>query len=206
MAGSCQNTPSGKRLLYALARLMFWLIGWRVEATLPAQPKYVVILAPHTSNLDGFLAFTGEAIITCGFHTIKISWLGKHTLFRWPFGYLMRALGGIPVDRRTRNALVDQAVDAFKERECITLGITPEGMRKKSRYWKTGFYYIALGAQVPILLVYVDYGRKLVGTGPLLMPSGDIQADMAAMRAFYATVTARHPEKVGQMEVPPEAP
>jgi 1-acyl-sn-glycerol-3-phosphate acyltransferase len=203
MARSCSQAPLGSRLVYSIARLIYWLIGWRAEAVLPDLPKYIVIVAPHTSNLDGFVAFTGEAIITCGFHTIKISWLGKHTLFRWPFGYLMRWLGGIAVDRRARHARVDQAVQAFNEREHITLAITPEGMRKMSRYWKTGFYYIALGAHVPIVLVYVDYKRKVLGTGPLIMPSGDIQADMAAIRAFYETITARHPERVGQMEVPP---
>jgi 1-acyl-sn-glycerol-3-phosphate acyltransferase len=203
MARSCSQAPLGSRLAYSIARLIYWLIGWRVEAVLPDLPKYVIILAPHTSNLDGFVSFTGEAILTCGFHTIKISWLGKHTLFRGPFGYLMRWLGGIAVDRRARHAFVDQAVQAFNEREHITLGITPEGMRNKSRYWKTGFYYIALGAQAPIVLAYVDYKRKVLGTGPLIRPSGDIQADMAAIRAFYETITARHPEKVGQMEVPP---
>jgi 1-acyl-sn-glycerol-3-phosphate acyltransferase len=203
MARACQNASLGNRLLYWLARLIYWLVGWRVEAVLPELPKYVVILAPHTSYWDGFLAFVGEAIYTCGFHTVKFFWLGKHTLFTWPFGYLMRWLGGIPVDRRVRHALVDQAVQAFKEREDIVLAITPEGMRQKSRYWKTGFYYIALGAQVPILLVYADYRRKRLGTGPLLMPSGDIQADMTTMRTFYSSITARHPEKVGQMEVPP---
>ena len=206
MARSCSGAPLGSRLVYTIARLFYRLIGWHAEAVLPDLPKYVVIIAPHTSNLDGLLAFTGEAIITCGFHTVKLSWLGKHTLFRWPSGYLMRWLGGIAVDRRSRHALVDQAVQAFNERTNITLAITPEGMRKKSRYWKTGFYYVALGAQVPIQLAYVDYRHKVVGTGPLIMPSGDIQADMATIRAFYQTITARHPERVGRMEVPPAQP
>ncbi len=203
MPRSCQGMPLDCRLVYWIAGVIYRLIGWRVEAVLPDLPKYVIIVAPHTSNLDGFLAFTGEAILTCGFHTIKVSWLGKHTLFRWPFAYLMRWLGGIPVDRRSHHALVDQAIQAFNTRPKLTLAITPEGMRRKSRYWKTGFYYIAHGSGVPILLAYVDYRRKVLSTGPLIMPSGDIQSDMATIRAFYRTITARHPGRVGQMEVPP---
>jgi 1-acyl-sn-glycerol-3-phosphate acyltransferase len=192
----------GNRLVWWLARLIFWVAGWRVEADLPDLPKYVLIVAPHTSYWDGFLAIVAEAIVTCGFSTLKISWLGKHTLFLGPLDGLMRRLGGIPIDRRARHATVDAAVEAFRTRECMVLAITPEGMRKKTRYWKTGFYYIALGAGVPILLAAVDYGRKLVYTGPIIMPSGDIRADTIRLREYYRCIQARHPEKVGEIAMP----
>jgi 1-acyl-sn-glycerol-3-phosphate acyltransferase len=194
------------RILYWIARLIYRLLGWHVDATLLDVPKYVIIYAPHTSNWDGFLAFVGEAIVTCGFHTVKLSFLAKDSLFRWPMRPLMLWLGGTPVDRRAQHGLVDQVVRRFKEQDRLVLAITPEGMRKRSRYWKTGFYYVALGAGVPILLVFVDYKRKLVGSGPTIHPSGDIQADMLAIRAFYSHVAARHPERVGEMSVPPLKP
>jgi 1-acyl-sn-glycerol-3-phosphate acyltransferase len=203
MADACTGASLGNRLLYQIGRWAYRLTGWRQEVFLPDLPKYVLVIAPHTSYFDGLMGFLAEAIVTCGFRTVRISWLGKHTLFMWPLGYLMRWLGGVAVDRRQRNALVGQAVQAFQQRERMTLAITPEGMRKKTRYWKTGFYYIAAGAQVPILLAFIDYKRKLVASGPLITPSGDIEADMEAMRAFFRPVTARHPEKVGEMDIPP---
>jgi 1-acyl-sn-glycerol-3-phosphate acyltransferase len=161
--------------------------GWRTEGVLSA-PKMVLIAAPHTSNWD--FPFTLAAAADLG---VRINWMGKDSLFRWPFGGLMRRLGGVPVDRRKSNNMVDQMVAAFAACDTMYLVVPPEGTRGKVRRWKTGFYHIALGASVPIALGFVDYRRKVAGVGPTLMPSGDLDADMATIKAFYATVTAKYP-------------
>lgn len=199
------GTPLPNRLLYWFARAVFWLTGWTVDAPLPDLPKWELVVAPHTSYWDFFYIILAEIIVTAGFHTLKISWLGKHTLFRRPLGGLFRRLGGIPVDRSARHALVDQVVEAFRRREQLVIAVTPEGTRKRTPGWRTGFYYIALGAGVPMLLAFVDFKRKLVQTGPLITPSGDIDADLAIFRDFFGPVTARHPEKVGQIVVAPRS-
>jgi 1-acyl-sn-glycerol-3-phosphate acyltransferase len=198
------RSPLFNRLLHWIGLRWLALMGWRSTVSLPDLPRYVIVLAPHTSYLDGLLGILADAVATCGFYTARISWLGKHTLFYPPHGLLIRALGGVPVDRRARHALVDQVVEAFRSRERMVLAVTPEGARHKTRYWRTGFYYIALGADVPMLLCYVDYKSKTVGSGPLIHPSGNIHADVAKMRAFYSQFTARYPEKVGEMDVPPQ--
>ena len=193
----------GSRLIYWVAKLVFLAAGWHVDAHLLNLPKYVLIAAPHTSNWDGILGVVAEAIITRGFSTLKVSFLAKRSLFRWPLTGLIRWAGGLPVDRSARHAAVDQAICAFKESQGLVLAITPEGSRKRTPHWKTGFYYIALGAGVPILCVYIDYKRRVVGTGPTIVPSGDIHADMAQIRDFYRSVVARHPERVGEITVAP---
>jgi len=157
---------------------------------LPAVNKLVVIAAPHTSNWDlpvllG-LAFALRA---------KAYWLGKHTLFRWPFGFLFRWMGGIPVYRSASQNAVAQSVEMFRNSEKLILAIPPEGTRSKVSHWKTGFYYIALGAEVPISLGFIDYKRKASGLGPTLYPTGDIEADMEIIRNFYADVTGKYPDK-----------
>jgi 1-acyl-sn-glycerol-3-phosphate acyltransferase len=204
MSHSCAPEASWlNRLLYWIASTAFRLTGWSVDAKLLDLPKWVLVVAPHTSYWDGIIIIMAEAIITCGFYTVRVSWLGKHTLFRGPLRRFMKAVGGIPVDRRARHALVEQVVQAFRLADRLVIAVTPEGMRNRTKYWKTGFYYIALGAGVPILLAAVDYRRKLVVTGPSLMPSGDIEADLAKMREFFCQVTAKHPERVGEIAVPP---
>lgn len=184
----------------SLSRAILRLLGWRVEGNLPDTPKYVVIGAFHTTNWDFPLMLLLKSAIG-----LKVRWVGKHSLFRWPLGWLMRRLGGIPVDRRSPHNYVEQIVDAFRRRDELILVIAPEGTRKKTEYWKTGFYYIALGAGVPIALGFADYPRKVGGIGVSFMPTGDFEADLAQIRAFYADKRGLHTEKQGEIRIRPRA-
>jgi len=183
---------------WLLGNLYLKLFGWKVEGDLPPDPKYVLIVAPHTSNWD-FPHLLAASFL----YRVHAHWLGKQTIFCWPFGWMLRRLGGIPIDRESRHDIVEQAVQAFSGRDKFILGVAPEGTRSRTDYWKTGFYHIARGAQVPILLVSIDYGRKTCSVGRLITPSGDLEADMETIRDFYSTVQARHPEKRGKIEVDP---
>jgi 1-acyl-sn-glycerol-3-phosphate acyltransferase len=162
--------------------------GWQTEGELPDLPKFVVVGAPHTSNWDFVyaMAFIFSA-------DLKIFWMGKHTLFKSPYGGFMRKLGGIAIDRRASRGTVEQMVDVFNQQEKLVLLIPPEGTRKKVESWKTGFYHIAQGANVPILLAYLDYQRKVVGFGPTITPSGDITADVTRIQDFYRDIPGKYP-------------
>jgi 1-acyl-sn-glycerol-3-phosphate acyltransferase len=181
-----------------LARTILDAVGWRVAGSFPDLPKYVLVGAPHTSNWDLPLALLLK--FSTGVH---FSWIAKDSLFKGPMGGVYRGLGGIPVRRDRSSNFVSQIVQKFEEASRLVIAIAPEGTRSRVAHWKTGFYYMALGAQVPIVMGFVDYPRKEVGVGPLLQPTGDLEADFAVMRAFYATKTGRYPEKQGTIEVRP---
>jgi 1-acyl-sn-glycerol-3-phosphate acyltransferase len=149
----------------------------------------VIIAAFHTSNWDfPFGLFIAFAL------GIKIYWVGKDSLFRRPFGPLMRWLGGIPVNRSGSHNMVSRTIQAFQEHEGLYIAIAPEGTRGKASSWKTGFYHIALGAHVPIAMAFLDYRHKAGGMGPLVFPTGNIETDMMKIRDFYAGVTAKYPQ------------
>ena len=179
-----------------LAKMLLKLFGWRAEGSLADTPKCVLIVAPHTSNWD-FLVMLALAIAL----RIKATWMGKHTLFRAPFGWIMRRLGGLPIDRSARNNVVEQAIESFRRRDRMVLAILPEGTRKRTPYWKSGFYHIALGAKVPIALGFADYRRKVGGIGRVFVPSGDVDADMALIRDFYSSITGKRPEQFGEIRL-----
>jgi 1-acyl-sn-glycerol-3-phosphate acyltransferase len=169
-----------------------WLktFGWRVEGGLPPNPKLVLIAAPHTSNWDfPFMMATAYVM------RADLSWLGKHTLFEGPFGWFFKAMGGIAVDRRSPQNLVQKVVETFTDADTLVLAVPPEGTRSKVEYWKSGFYRMALAAQVPIGLAFLDFDRKVCGIGPMIMPTGDVKADMDQIRAFYATIHGKHRER-----------
>jgi 1-acyl-sn-glycerol-3-phosphate acyltransferase len=127
---------------------------------------------------------------------LKAYWMGKQSIFSPPFGPIMRWLGGIAVNREQSSNLVDSCAQALVKAEgAVHLVIPPEGTRSKTRYWKTGFYYIALKAQVPIVLGYMDYSRKVSGLGPLFYPTGDIEQDMMTIKAFYAPFKGKNPDQ-----------
>ena len=179
----------GTRLSRGIGRALLRLFGWRVEGELPPLKKYVLIGAPHTTNWDFVLMLLfGLAL---GF---RPSWMGKHTLFRRPVGGLMRRMGGIPINRSAAHNVVAQAVAAFEAHEQLVLLIPPEGTRRRAPRWKSGFYHIARGAGVPIVLGYVDFARKRGGIGPTLMPTDEMEADLQRIAAFYADKRGKFPE------------
>jgi len=183
-------------LAQAVARIVLRLIGWRTRVIPPHTSRYVLIGAPHTSNWDFLLA-----LLLMTVERIPVRIMGKDSLFRWPLGGFMRSLGAIPVNRRERTNLVDQVAARFDENEDLIIGISPEGTRSKTFRWRTGFYYIALKADVPIVMAYIDYENKICGIGPSLKPSGDIQADFMIIRDFYSDIVGRHPHKQGEIEL-----
>ncbi len=173
-----------------LGRTYLALTGWRVEGEIPDVPCMVAIAAPHTSYWDF------PHMIAFGFATGQyIHFLMKHTLFEGLLGVLLRAMGGIPVDRRQPQGLVATVSRAMDKHDELILVVAPEGTRSRSDYWKSGFYRLAQGAGVPIGLGFLDYGRRVVGYGPLLWPSGDIAADMETIEAFYADKRGKFPEQ-----------
>lgn len=166
---------------------------------LPGVDKVVVVFYPHTSNWDfviGLLVILGTGV--------PVVWAGKDNLFHWPFAGLWKKLGGIPVNRRAHTGFVAQMVAEFSRRENMMLAIAPEGTRRRTQYWKSGAYRVALEARVPMGLAFIDFKRKEVGVGGLLYPTGDSAADFAALRAFYSGKTARHPGQAGPVALKPE--
>ncbi len=168
------------------------LAGWKVEGVLPPEAtKAVLIAAPHTSNWD--LPYT---LMVAFALRLNMYWMGKQSIFQFPFGAVMRWLGGIPVNREQSTNLVAASAQALEKADGnVHLIVPPEGTRSKARYWKTGFYYIALGAKVPIVMAYMDYPQKRAGLGPLFYPSGDIEKDMVAIKAFYAPFKGKHADR-----------
>jgi 1-acyl-sn-glycerol-3-phosphate acyltransferase len=162
----------------------------------PRTSRYVLIGAPHTSNWD-----FGLMLLLMGAERLPIRFMGKDSLFRWPLGPLMRALGGIPVNRRERSNLVDQIASKFEGHDSLIIGIAPEGTRQKTPHWKTGFYYIALKVKVPIAMAYLDYGNRIIGVGPNFMPSGDITADFEIIKNFYSGIIGKNPKKQGEIRL-----
>lgn len=181
------DTPVIKTLMRWLSAFILRISGWRIEGCLPDIPKIVLIAAPHTSNWDFpftlFIAFATKA---------KLYWMGKDALFRRPFGGLFRWLGGIPIDRSRSNNVVEQMIRQFNSSDKLIVTIPPSGTRKRVMKWKTGFYYIARGANVPIVLGFLDYRRKVGGFGPVFMPTGYVEADMKEIRSYYSGIHGKN--------------
>ncbi len=175
-----------------LARGVLAAAGWSVEMSQPRCRKYVLVGAWHTSNWDFILGLL--AMFAIGF---RFRWMGKDTLFRPPFGGVMRALGGISIDRSTRHNTIEQMAAEFRDRDELVLLITPEGTRSYRDCWKSGFYYIAREAGVPIYLGYVDYANSRLGIGPGFVPGDDVEEDLQRIRDFYADKRGKFPEKHG---------
>ncbi len=193
------DTPILGPLLRGLTIVLARLSGWRVEGRPPAIPKYVVIGAHHTSYWDAPIGLALSYSIS--FNTV---WMVKDAAYRWPFRSVLRWIGALPIDRSRRHSVVSQMIEQFRRRDRLILAILPEGTRKRVTSWKTGFYHIARGAGVPIVLAFLDYRRKVGGFGPTVMPSGDIEADMRIIRDFYAGITPKHPERAGVVHIASE--
>jgi len=187
-------------MLRRLAVVALRLRGWRLSGEPPDLRKYLIVLAPHTCNWElllGLLAAVGFGL--------RISWLGKHTIFRWPIAGLLRHLGGIPVRRNQHEGVVGQVVAAYAAVDSLVIGMTPEGTRSLTRYWRSGFYHIARGAGIPIVLASIDRPTRRIALGPTLELSGDPHRDMEVIRVFYANVQSIHPEKASPMRLREEA-
>lgn len=171
-------------------RFILRLLGWTVDETPPENiDKCVIVVGPHTSNWDfiiGKLAFR--------YYGVKAKFLIKKEAFFFPFGYLLKAMGGIPVDRKKNNNLTEYAVGLFNEADSLYLVFTPEGTRSYNPNWKKGFYFIAQKAQVPIYIAYMDYEKKIGGFHSLFQPTGDVDKDIAHVKRVLSQFKGKYPE------------
>jgi 1-acyl-sn-glycerol-3-phosphate acyltransferase len=181
-----------------IGRLYYKIFGWKVESHVPDVPKAVLIAAPHTSNWDLTHMLGGTWTMR-----VRVRWFGKKAIFRPPFGGLMRALGGISINRGGRHNVVDQLIDALDKADRMILTVPAAGTRSRQEYWKSGFYHIAVGANVPIVLGYLDYAQRRAGISGPIYPTGDVKADMDKIRKFYATrkPQGKFPEKVSRIRL-----
>lgn len=177
----------GNVFTQSLGRWMLRMLGWKIEGEFPNVSKAVMVAAPHTSNWDGVI--TLGVVLSMKLH---LHWMGKDSMFSWPFKRLLLWTGGIPVNRKVGGGLVQTTVNKFAAHSKYLVLISPEGTRSATREWKTGFYKIAQAANIPIVLCYIDFARKVVGFGPLVTPSEDTPADMRFIRDFYNDKVARH--------------
>ena len=184
------NTPILSTIFHYLARFWIRFFGWRIDGKLPDIPKYVLIGAPHTSNWD-FVLFLGVMFSL----QANVHFMGKAELFRSPIGWFFRYCGGIPVDRKKSTGLVEQTVKAINDSSNFILTITPEGTRHQVVEWKRGFYHIASGAGIPIVIAVVDGRQKIVHIGQVFHPTGNIEADMKTIQSFFTGVTGIKPRR-----------
>lgn len=184
-------------MLYLLSKFWFWLNGWQIVGELPeGLKKGVMTAAPHTTNWDFIWARTAFYILR-----VPMNYTIKKEFIKGPLGWMLKSMGAIPIDRspkkegQERKSTVDAMVDLFNEREELFVMVTPEGTRKYAENWKTGFYYTALKAGVPIVVGFVDYKEKRAGIGPTIYPSGNIEEDFEKIRVFYRTKTGKFPDQ-----------
>jgi len=156
----------------------------------------VLIAAPHTSNWDGFWAIVYITLIR-----IDVRWFVKDSMFWFPMSKLLTAFGGMPLNRKQAHSAVAEAIAAFDTHESFYFGLAPEGTRSMMPGWKSGFYRIAEGANVPVVFGFLDYANKRLGLGPALTLSGDKEVDMKICRSYYASISGRHPEKTSTIEL-----
>lgn len=169
-------------------RLVCRVMGWTPVGGLPEPERAIFIASPHTSNWDGFIM---QAVAWA--MGIRLSWMTKHTLFKWPFRRFLRAVGAVPVDRSRRGDTVTLVAEQVRNSNGMYLAIAPSGTRSRREHWKSGFYHIARAADVPLICGFLDFKRKRGGCGPVIYTTGDIAADMAKIRAFYQGIEGKHP-------------
>jgi 1-acyl-sn-glycerol-3-phosphate acyltransferase len=185
-----RGRPHLSDMIAAISKGVLKCFGWTVHVEDPGTARYVLIVAPHTSNWDFVVGILAAKAIRLDAH-----WIGKHTLFRPPFGSLFRALGGIPVDRGNSGDLIPQVVRHFERSPDFKLGLAPEGTRSGTDHWKSGFHYIARAASVPIVMGWLDYPSKRIGMGGAFMPDDDLQHTFDRVREFYAPFRGRYADR-----------
>lgn len=183
----------------AWARLLLSWLGWRTDVVLPAVPKCVIIVYPHTSNWDFVVGYLAKLAVGLTAH-----WIGKDSLFRGPFDGIFRWMGGLPVNRREPTGLVRQLVRAMEARPSMWLALAPEGTRSRLDHWKSGFYRLALEAGVPVGLAYIDYPSRTVGLRTYVTLTGDEEKDLARIREEYAGKRGRRPGLASEIRFRPE--
>lgn len=171
------------------AKFILWIFGWKIDQNIPKEKSYIILVAPHTSNWDFIV---GRLII--GSLRVPQKVLMKKEMFFFPLKYLLNSLGAMPVDRKKGTKMVDYVVELFAEREDFVFSITPEGTRSYVEKWKTGFYHIAIKANVPLVMGKIDYKKKEGGLAKVIYPTGDFDKDFREIIDFLGTVTARNPE------------
>jgi len=184
-------------MLRRLGRLFLRIGGWTIVGGTPPEPKALIIAAPHTSNWDAFWALSYKVAVE-----LDVKFFAKHSAFWFPLGNILRALGGIDLDRERAGSAVKQAINMFKEEDSLYFGLAPEGTRKKTKGWKTGFYRIAMGANVPIYLGFLDFGNRRIGFDRKVELTGDPETDLAVIREFYKGMDGRWPEKTSPIVFP----
>lgn len=189
--------------IYRLALAFMRTLGWKFRGQKPAAKKFVLLGAPHTSNWDFFITL---ALI--GHFDLPLRYMVKDQVFKGPWAGLLKSLGAIPIDRSKRVNVVDSTIEALQKNDNIVIGILPEGTRKRTEYWKSGFYHIAFGAGVPVVLAKVDGPTKTLTLGPSILLTGDIEADMAKIADYYKDAVAIFPDCFGPVRIkaPQETP
>ncbi|MDR1518455.1 MAG: lysophospholipid acyltransferase family protein [Dysgonamonadaceae bacterium] len=172
-----------------ISNFILKLFGWRIVNVLPDVPKCVIAVAPHTSNLDLFM---GKLVYWALGR--KAKFLIKKEWFVFPLNLIFRALGGIPVARNKNTSMTDALAEEFHRHDKLQIAVTPEGTRKHVPEWKKGFYFIAMKAQVPILLAGLDYTKKEIVFFDLFQPTGNLDEDMAVIQAYYKDMEGKHPQ------------
>ena len=181
------GNPLLKPFFYVFARIGLFILGWKSHGKMPDLKKFILVAAPHSSNWDFifFLLFLFK-------FQIPVHWMAKESMFAPPFKGLLQRLGGIPIDRSKKKNTVEIMTETFDSSDRLILTIAPSGTRSKVTAWKSGFYRIAHQADVPIVCGFVDYKTKIVGIGPTLYPTGDMEADLNRMRDFYKDKAGRY--------------
>ena len=202
MAFISTRKPEFGIVRHLFARVYFWLAGWQIIGDVPEEKKIIVIAVYHTSNWDGW-----NMIMTAWALRVRLDWMVKIEWIRLPIlGALLRATGAVGIDRKASHDTVEWAIGEYAKRDRFALAIPPEGTRKKTSHWRTGFYWISHGANVPMKIVLLDYGKKQVNFGvPLIHATGDIEADMEKIWVHVRTIRGLHPEKQGDLKLRPSA-
>ncbi len=183
------NGPTSGLIKYWLGRILLQSLGWKVEGEFPADSKFIMVGAHHTSNWDFVIGLSAMFV-----YRLRGSWMGKASLFHQPVGWFMRALGGIAIDRAASSGVVEQMVEQFNQHEKLVVLIAAKGTRSKTDFWKSGFYQIALQAKVPVVCGSIDYSTRTARAGNAFLLSGDVKQDMDRIRAYFEKVQGKYPE------------